>query len=73
MSTSWPSAAQALVRAGLLDEMEVHLVPVLPGGGRRLFGSLSPGHIEPELVRRLEARDVRHLRRGVRHPAPAAH
>jgi dihydrofolate reductase len=55
-------AAQALLRAGLLDEMEIHLVPVLLGGGRRLFGSLGPGHIELELVRRMQARDVTHLR-----------
>jgi len=55
-------AAQALLRAGLLDEMEIHLVPVLLGGGRRLIDSLGPGHIELELVRRLEARDVTHLR-----------
>jgi riboflavin biosynthesis pyrimidine reductase len=55
-------AAQALLRAGLLDELEIHLVPVLLGGGRRLFDSLGPGHIEFELVRRLEGRDVTHLR-----------
>jgi hypothetical protein len=30
-------------------------------------GLLGPGHIEPELVRRLEARDVTHLRYRVRH------
>ena len=35
-------AAQALLRAGLLDEMEIHLVPVLLGEGRRLFDSLGP-------------------------------
>jgi dihydrofolate reductase len=66
-------AAQALLRAGLLDEMEIHLVPVLLGGGRRLFGSLGPGHIELELVRRLEARDVTHLRYRVRHRTRAGH
>jgi dihydrofolate reductase len=55
-------AAQALLRAGLLDEMEIHLVPVLLGRGRPLFDSLGPDHIELELVRRLEARDVTHLR-----------
>jgi len=55
-------AAQALLRAGLLDEMEIHLVPVLLGGGRRLFDSLGPDHIELELVRRLEGRDATHLR-----------
>ena len=60
-------AAQALLRAGLLDEMEIHLVQVLLGGGRRLFDSLGPDHMELELVRRLEARDVTHLRYRVRH------
>ena len=59
-------AAQALLRAGLLDEMEIHLVPVLLGEGRPLFASLGPGHIELEPVRRLEGRDVTHLRYRVR-------
>ena len=55
-------AAQALLRAGLLDELEIHVVPVLLGGGRPLFGSLGTGHIELELVRVLEAPGVLHLR-----------
>jgi dihydrofolate reductase len=55
-------AAQALLQAGLLDEMEIHLVPVLLGGGRRLFEALGPDHIELELVRRLEGQNVTHLR-----------
>jgi len=54
--------AQALLRAGVLDEMEISLVPVLLGEGRRLFDSLGPGHIELELVRRIEGRDATHLR-----------
>jgi dihydrofolate reductase len=66
-------AAQALLRAGLLDEMEIHLVPVLLGEGRRLFDSLGPAHIELELVRLLEARDATHLRYRVRHRPRAAH
>jgi len=65
-------AAQALLRAGLLDEMEIHLVPVLLGDGRRLFGSLGPDHVELKLVRRLEARDVTHLRYRVRSGAGPA-
>ncbi|GAB2655656.1 dihydrofolate reductase family protein [Nocardia goodfellowii] len=63
-------AAQALLRAGLLDEMEIHLVPVLLGEGRRLFDSLGPDHIELELIRRLEARDVTHLRYRVLRDQP---
>jgi dihydrofolate reductase len=59
-------AAQALLRARQLDEMEIHLVPVLLGQGRPLFASLGPDHIELEPVRRLEGRDVTHLRYRVR-------
>jgi dihydrofolate reductase len=36
-------AAQALLQADQLDELEIHLVPVLLGGGRRLFGAHSSG------------------------------
>ena len=59
-------AAQALLRAGLMDELEIHLVPVLLGEGRRLFEHLGDRHVELELVRRLEDRDVTHLRYRVR-------
>lgn len=55
-------AAQALLRAGQLDELEIHLVPVLLGAGRRLFAATDARHIELQLVRRLEDRDVTHLR-----------
>ena len=56
-------AAQALLRAGLLDEMEIHLVPVLLGSGRRLFAETDPIELRP--LRRLEGRDVTHLRYAV--------
>ena len=61
-------AAQALLRAGQVDEMEIHLVPVLLGDGRRLFDHLGSDHIELDLVRRLEDRDVTHLRYRVHRP-----
>jgi dihydrofolate reductase len=60
-------AAQALLRAGLMDELEIHLVQVLLGGGRRLFDHLDGRRTELDLVRRLDARDVTHLRYEVRH------
>lgn len=55
-------AAQALLRAGELDEMELHVVPVLLGQGRRLFDHLPAEHVELDPVRRLEGPDVTHLR-----------
>lgn len=59
-------AARALLDAGELDEMEIHLVPVLLGSGRRLFDHSRRGPVELELVRRLEGRDATHLRYAVR-------
>jgi dihydrofolate reductase len=50
--------ARSLLREGLLDELEIHLIPVLLGDGRRLFG---PDRIELELARVLDAAGVTHL------------
>ncbi|TDE37794.1 dihydrofolate reductase family protein [Actinomadura sp. 6K520] len=60
------ATAQACLRAGLLDEMELQLIPVLLGQGRRLFENMPPDHIELELVRALDAPGVQHLRYRVR-------
>ncbi len=65
-------AAQALLQAGLMDEIEIHLVHVLLGDGRRLFDHLGGYLIELDLVGRLEDRDVTHLRYHVRRPGGAA-
>ena len=32
--------AQEYLRAGLVDRMQVHVVPIMLGGGERLFGDL---------------------------------
>lgn len=58
-------AAQALLQAGQLDELEIHLVPVLLGAGRHLFAA-DGRVIELQLVRQLEGREVTHLRYRVR-------
>lgn len=60
------ATAQSCLKAGLLDEMEIHLIPVLLGQGRRLFDDMPRDHVELELVRALEAPDVLHLRYRVR-------
>ncbi len=46
--------ARLALAAGVLDELEIHLIPVLLGQGRRLFENLGPEHIELERTRILE-------------------
>jgi dihydrofolate reductase len=60
-------AAQALLRAGHLDELELHVVPVLLGQGRRLFDNLPAEIVELDLVRRLTTPDVEELAQHVTH------
>jgi dihydrofolate reductase len=47
--------ARECLRARVLDVLEIQLVPVLFGQGRRLFEDLGPDHIELQLVRTLES------------------
>ncbi|MFC0011567.1 dihydrofolate reductase family protein [Devosia nitrariae] len=59
--------AHRAITAGLLDELEIHVVPVLFGEGRRLFEHLGLPQRELERVRVLEGEDgVTHLRYRVR-------
>jgi dihydrofolate reductase len=60
------SVTQLALAAGVLDEIQIHLVPVLLGEGRRLFEHLGTDHIELEPVRVLEGAGVTHLRYRVR-------
>jgi dihydrofolate reductase len=45
---------QLALAASLLDELELHVIPVLFGRGRRLFENLDPEQIELERTRVLE-------------------
>jgi len=57
-----PSMMQQCLKAGLLDEMHVDLVPVLLGSGTRLFDDLeSIAPLELESIRVIEAPGVTHL------------
>ena len=60
------TVAQLALAAGVLDEIQIHLVPVLLGEGRRLFEHLGSDQIELEPVRVLEGAGVTHLRYRVR-------
>jgi dihydrofolate reductase len=55
------SIAQQCIRAGLLDEIHVDLVPVLLGGGVRFFEHLGNEPIGLESTRVIEAPGVTHL------------
>ena len=55
------SIAQQCLRAGLLDEVHVDLVPVLLGDGVRLFEHLGAGPVELESTRVIEGAGVTHL------------
>lgn len=54
--------AQLALGAGVLDELQIHLVPVLLGEGRRLFEHLGSEQIELEPLRVIEGEGVTHLR-----------
>jgi dihydrofolate reductase len=53
---------QQYLAAGLLDELELHVVPVLLGGGARLFDNLADADVRLEQVRAVEAPGVTHLK-----------
>jgi dihydrofolate reductase len=55
------SIAQQCIKAGLLDEIHVDLVPVLLGDGIRLFEHLGTEPIELESTRVIDAPGVTHL------------
>ena len=59
--------AQLALAAGVLDELELHVIPVLFGQGRRLFEGLAAEQIELERTRLLEGEaGVGHLHYRVR-------
>jgi dihydrofolate reductase len=55
------STAQTALVAGVLDELQIHQIPVLFGGGRHLF-ELLPARIELEIVRVIDTPQATHIR-----------
>jgi hypothetical protein len=53
------------LRAEVLDELQVHLIPFLQGRGRRLFDTL-PREIELDVARVIDTPEATHLRYRVR-------
>jgi dihydrofolate reductase len=56
------SAAQQYLAAGLIDEMQLNVVPVLLGAGARLFEGIPDADVKLEPVRVVETPDVTHLK-----------
>ena len=54
-------ADQQFLKAGLLDEIQIHLIPILIGKGTRLFNDPSAEPIELETTRVIESPGVTHL------------
>jgi dihydrofolate reductase len=55
------TTAQTALAEGVLDELQIHLVPVLFGRGRRLF-DLLPERVELEIVRVIDTPAATHIR-----------
>jgi len=55
-------AAQQYLAAGLVDEMEINVVPTLLGSGERLFDGVGDTLHGLDLVRTVAARKVTHLK-----------
>ena len=53
---------QQFIRAGLIDEISIHLVPVLFGGGTRMFEHLGSEHIQLETAGVIETPTATNLR-----------
>jgi dihydrofolate reductase len=65
------NVAQQYLAAGLVDELQLHLVPILLGDGTRLFEHTGSGGAELERTRVVESPFVTHLRFRVVYPSPA--
>jgi dihydrofolate reductase len=57
--------AQRAIAAGVLDEIQIHQIPVLLGAGRRLFDVL-PSLVELEIIRVIDTPMATHIRYRVR-------
>jgi dihydrofolate reductase len=62
ISMAGASVAKQFIQRGLLDEVSVHIVPVLFGSGTPLFGDLDSKHISLEPLEVIETPEVIHLR-----------
>ena len=53
---------QQFLKRGLIDEVSIHLVPVVFGSGRRLFEGLEGEHISLEILEVIQTPEAIHMR-----------
>jgi dihydrofolate reductase len=56
------NVAQQFLKRGLIDEISIHLVPVLFGNGTRLFELLDGEHISLEIIEVIQTPEAIHMR-----------
>ncbi len=56
------NVAQQYLAAGLIEEMQINLVPILLGSGARLLDNLDGAEVKLEPIRVVEAPGVTHLK-----------
>jgi dihydrofolate reductase len=61
-----------VIRAGLLDQLELHISPVLIGDGMRLFDAVEPDALELTPTRVIDTPEVTHIRYKVQGPSKLA-
>ncbi len=59
------SVGRQLLRAGRINEIRVHLVPVLFGAGTRLFEDIGDSHVQLEIIKVAEGSKATHLHYAV--------
>lgn len=57
-----PNTAQQFIKRGLVDEISIHLVPVLFGSGLRLFAQPDGEQVPLETIKVIETKEAIHLR-----------
>ena len=65
------SAIQQFLNRSLLDELEIHVVPLLLGSGTRLFDGIDAEHVKLERLHVIDSPAVTHLRGSAPRSRPA--
>ena len=60
------SVVNEYLAAGLVDELDLSIVPLVMGGGERLFAGLVPGDLKLTQLRAIEAPGVTHIKYRIR-------